>query len=216
MNNHASGAGALRRLAKNSGKNSVSNTDDSLPPSGQMLRNAFKALISTLDECRVRYAIIGGLAVAQHARGRTTDDIDALLTVPQIAMPGFFEALKNHGFEVDLMRHIRELRKGFTSVYFHGVKIDLMQPVVPAHARILDRAMESEILGKRVTVVSAEGLIVMKLMAMRPQDEADVLELLAGYGAQLDFDFIRREMETFADDSVRAKFEQWVRQTPQT
>ena len=77
-----------------------------------------------------------------------------------------------------------------------------------------DRAITTDILGHRVRISSAEGLIVMKLIAMRPQDEADVHDLLAAYGDDLDLDFIRSELDTFAepDDPRRTKFDTWVRQ----
>lgn len=68
------------------------NVDDSLPPSGQALQQAFEALVAVLNQRGVRYAIIGGLAIIQHTRVRTTDDIDALLSVPQLSLPGLFEA----------------------------------------------------------------------------------------------------------------------------
>ena len=64
----------------------MSNAEDGLPPSGITLRPAFEALVATLNERGIRYAIIGGIAMIQHTRVRTTDDIDVLLTVPQIAL----------------------------------------------------------------------------------------------------------------------------------
>jgi hypothetical protein len=57
----------------------VSNADDSLPPSRQTLRS----LVDPLDARSFRYAIIGRVATIQHTRVRTTNDIDALLAVPQ-------------------------------------------------------------------------------------------------------------------------------------
>jgi hypothetical protein len=71
----------------------VTFADDASPSSGPLLRQAFETLVSTLEERRVRYAIIGGLALIQHTRVRTTEDIDALVSVSQVAMPGLFEAL---------------------------------------------------------------------------------------------------------------------------
>jgi len=65
----------------------VPNADDGLPPSAPALQQAFEALVAILNERQVRYAIIGGLAVLQHTRARTTDDVDALLAIPQAAMP---------------------------------------------------------------------------------------------------------------------------------
>ncbi len=180
-----------------------------------MLRQAFEALVATLIERGVGYAIIGGMAIIQHTRVRTTDDIDVLLTVPQTAMPGLFEALRQRGFDLDLERSIREFRDGgFTSIRFADVIVDLMQPLLPAYVHVLDRAITTDILGHRVRISSAEGLIVMKLIAMPPQDEADVQDLLAAYGDGLDLDFIRSELDTFTqpDDPRRIKFDTWVRQ----
>ena len=146
--------------------------DDSLPPSGPSLQTAFEALVATFNERGVRYAIIGGIAMIQHARVRTTDDIDALLTVPQLGLPGLLDALRARGFSIDLPTSIREFRDdGLTSIGFRGVIVDLMRPVLPLYAHVLDRAIDAEILGQKVRVGSAEGLVIMKLIAMRPQDE---------------------------------------------
>src|SRR5689334_10703587 len=94
MQQPAIGASAFWSPERGIGRNGVSSADNSIPASGRRLNQAFEALIATLNERRVRYAIIGGIAILQHTRVRTTDDIDALLTVPQIAMPGLFEALQ--------------------------------------------------------------------------------------------------------------------------
>jgi hypothetical protein len=60
----------------------VPSADDTLPSSGASLVRAFEALVATLHERGVSYAIIGGLAAIQYTRVRTTDDIDALLSLP--------------------------------------------------------------------------------------------------------------------------------------
>lgn len=181
-----------------------------------MLTQAFDALVGTFHARGVRYAIIGGLATIQHTRVRTTDDIDALLAIPQVAMRGLFESLGERGFAVDVMRNTRELRDhGMTAIRFGDVIIDLLRPVIPAYSHVLDHAVDAEILGRSVRISSAEGLIVMKLIAMRPQDEADVLDLLSTYAGTLDLGFVRAEMDTFTEpsDPRRAKFEAWVRRS---
>ena len=74
-------AGVRWRLGSMIGSNGVPNADDGLPPSGLALRQAFEALVTTLNERGVHYAIMGGIAIIQHTRVRTTDDIDALLSM---------------------------------------------------------------------------------------------------------------------------------------
>jgi hypothetical protein len=192
----------------------VPNTDDSLPQTGPILNRAFEALVDALNEHRVRYAIIGGLAMVQHTRLRTTDDIDALLTLPQISMPGFFESLRARGFDLDTMKNIRELRDdGLTTIQFENIVIDLMRPALPAYAHVLDRAVDSQILGKSVRISSAEGLIVMKLIALRPIDQSDIQDLLTAYDGTLDLKFVRAELDSIMekDDPRRVKFEGWVK-----
>jgi predicted nucleotidyltransferase len=173
-------------------------------------------LVAVLNQRGVRYAIIDGLAVLHYTRVRATEDIDAMLNVPQLAMPGLFEALKESGFDVDVMKNIRELRdEGITTIRYSGVIVDLMRPVIPAYAHALERAIDAQVFGQTVRVSSAEGLIIMKLAAMRPQDEADIQELLSANTGRLDLDFIRREFESFseADDPRRAKLDAWIRAT---
>lgn len=188
--------------------------DDSLPPGGRTLRLAFERLVAALNERSIHYAIIGGLAANQFARARATDDINVLLSIPQIALPEFIEALRKEGFQVDLARNIREYKDdGITSVRFESVLVDLMRPVIPACTHVLDRAMTTELFGHNVRLCSAEGLVVLKLMAMRLQDEADIENILAAFGASLDFEFIQTELESFAgpDDPRHKHLAEWVR-----
>jgi predicted nucleotidyltransferase len=194
----------------------VPNSDDTLPASGPALERAFASLVNVLNQRGIQYAIVGGLATIQHTRVRTTDDIDALLSVTQLALPGLFEALQARGFSVDVTRNVRELRDdGLTTIRFADVVVDLLRPIVPAYAHVLERAITTEIRGQSVRISSAEGLIVMKLMAMRPQDQADIAELLTSYAGRLDLDFVRSELDTFTDasDPRRATFEEWVRRS---
>jgi predicted nucleotidyltransferase len=184
-----------------------------LPQTGPTLHRAFNALVDVFNERQVRYAIIGGLAMIQHTRIRTTDDIDALLTLPQIAMPAFFESLKARGFDVEFTKNIRELRDhGLTTIQFEDVIVDLMRPALPVYAHVLDRAVDSRILGHTVRVSAAEGLIVMKLIACRAIDEADIQDLLAAYGGSLDLQYVRAELDSIMEltDPRRVKFESWV------
>ncbi len=197
------------------GNNGMPNADDSLPPAGRTLQRAFDALVGVLHERKVRYAIIGGLAMIQHTRVRTTDDIDTLLALPQIAMAGFFEALQARGFQIEMVRNIRELRdEGLTKIEFDDVIVDLMRPL-PAYAHVLDLAVESKILGHEVRVSSAEGLIVMKLIADRPMDETDIRDLLVAYGNELDLGYVQTELHSIMEqnDPRLAKLEAWIADT---
>jgi hypothetical protein len=84
--------------------------------------------------------------------------------------------------------------------------------MLPVYGHVLDRAVDSSILGHNVRVSTAEGLIVMKLIAGRPLDESDVRDLLASYAGRIDLTYVRAELDSVMpeDDPRREKFESWV------
>lgn len=190
----------------------MSSSGDSLPPSGPTLKTALQRLVATLDDRSIRYAVIGGIATIQHARVRTTNDVDVIISVPQIGTPGLFEALQAAGFTVDVQANTLELRDdGLTTIRFDDVLVDLMRPVLPIYAHALDRAIPADLSGQFVRISSAECLIVTKLVAFPPQDQADIKDLLAAYGDQLDFAFIATEFASVfePDDPRWQAFEMW-------
>ena len=124
-----------------------------------------------------------------------------------------FEALRAGGFTVEFERNLRELRDdGLTTIQYGDVLVDLMRPVLPVFSHVLDRAVQTDIFGQPVRISTAEGLIVMKLIAFRPQDESDIRDLLAAYPRRLDLDAVRSDFQSVADanDPRWAKLQGWV------
>lgn len=117
------------------------------------------------------------------------------------------------GFSVEVMKCIREFRdEGLTTITYQGVMIDLLRPVIPLFNHVLDRAVPSVLLGHQVRISSAESLILMKFVSMRPQDQSDIQDIINAYAGDLDVDYIRSELESIADrDDPRFKLlNDWV------
>ena len=53
-------------------------------------------------------AIVGGLGTVLRGRPGFTQDVDALLDMPQVALPGLLEELARKGFQFDMATVIRE------------------------------------------------------------------------------------------------------------
>ena len=79
---------------------------------------------------------------------------------------------------------------------YHGIRIDWLKPVIPAYLHILDRATEETWLNQPIRIASAEGLILLKLLAFRLQDQVDIDNLVAANCDTLDLDWIRAEWQT--------------------
>ena len=186
--------------------------NDEVGLSEKLLR-AVDELAIVLPAHQARYALIGGIAAGMRGRQRTTDDIDVLLTVPQLQLPGLLEALIQRGFSCDVVPTVREWNQHHMVVMsYHGVRIDWLKPVVPIYQHVLDAATSEKWRGGELRIATAEGLIVLKLLAGRSQDWADIENLLAANRGRLDLDWIEREWLTAsaADDPRWQRFRQSV------
>lgn len=150
------------------------------------------------------YALIGALAAAQHGVIRATEDVDFLVGIPALRLPGVLDKLHRSGCRIDQARVIREWgTEHLTQFDYRGVPIDWLEPVVPLFQVVLDRAASRSVLGHRVRVADAEGTILMKLVAFRPADRADV-EALASACQGVDWTFVRSQLESvFEPDDER-------------
>lgn len=126
--------------------------------------------------------LIGALAALRYrATPRFTTDVDFLTR----SLAGVAEAMAADGYEV------RALREGDDEPYAvfirgKGVKVDLLRAETDFQLSALDRASDG--------VITAEDVIVFKLVAWRPRDRDDVSSILDS-GLALDRSYIARWAE---------------------
>lgn len=166
---------------------------------GDLIR-AVEILGDVLAARRVRYAILGGLATMVRGRPRFTQDVDVLLDVPQVMLPGLLDELMDRGFTIDRETVVRNYVHEHMAVFHYGVvRIDWLKPVLPLYVHALESAsLFPWTEGHSVRVVSPEGLIVTKLVSFRPQDQEDIRTLLAANRDDIDVGSIRREWAAVA------------------
>jgi hypothetical protein len=165
---------------------------------GDRLGETVTELVDAFEKNGASYALIGGIAIGVRSRPRTTKDVDILLSVPQLRLPGLVADLAARGFTLDEQTVIEQFgRHHITAFNYHGVRVDWLKPVLPTYQHILDRAVREERpFDRPVRIATAEGLILLKLVASRPQDVADVGTLLASNQGVLDLNWIEREWLT--------------------
>ena len=180
-------------------------------PTPTPLAEAFERAVDALGETRAAYALIGGFAVAHHGLPRPTRDVDLLLHVPRVALPALLEAFRDRGFELDLERVLRELRDDrLSEIRYRGVRVDLLDAVLPVFVRAVERAESVEIAGRPVRVVRPEDLIELKMIAGREDDLRDVKGILAAQGDRLDLDGIRANLRAWCAPGTIEAFERIV------
>jgi hypothetical protein len=161
---------------------------------------AVESLSEVFAAHSVHHALIGGLAISMRGRPRLTQDVDFLVDVPQVALPGLLDDLMERGFSLEPAVVIEEyVRQHMTAFSFGPVRIDWLKPVLPFYSRAIADASPLEWSeGHSVRVAPAEGLILTKMVSFRPQDQIDIETLLTANRDQIDIDLIRREWSIFA------------------
>ncbi|NDH95747.1 MAG: hypothetical protein EBZ13_14715 [Planctomycetia bacterium] len=156
---------------------------------------AVEILGEVFENRGVRYALLGGLATMLRGRPRFTQDVDVLLEVPQLALPGLLDELVARGFSLDRETVIRQFVEQHMTAFRYGVvRIDWLKPVLPLYAHALaDATLLPWGEEHALRVLTPEGLIVTKLVAFRPQDQEDIRTLLAANADEIDAALIRRE-----------------------
>jgi hypothetical protein len=174
---------------------------------------ALRLHAEVLEQRRIRYAVIGGLATGVRARSRFTEDVDLLLEVPQLQLPALLDELGERGFAFGHATAINDWNQGHMLRLQYGeVPVDWLKPVLPCLAHAIDRATPVTWIGQRIRVATAEDLIVMKMLSGRPQDDADIHSLLSVNRDRLDLPQIRAELAaTLPDDPVLDRFEELAR-----
>lgn len=153
-------------------------------------RTALRALGNLLDALGIRWVLIGGLAANRYRRSaRYTDDVDLLLADAGPGIEALEIALRDEGWvtrraspEGELLR-ARHVEFGVADLMIAGTEYQQ-----EAIRRALDEPIEE---GLTVAVLSAEDVIIHKLIAGRSQDFADI-EAIVAAGVKLDTHYIER------------------------
>lgn len=161
-----------------------------------MQRTSVEALIQALNASRVRYLIVGGLAVVAHGYVRFTADVDMVLDLNEENLRKAMTALTALGYRprapvalddfVDATRRESWVReKGLTVFSLYSpehlaTEVDLFVQSPFNFAEAYARAARIEVAkGVPATFVGLEDLIALKRQVGRPQDALDVQQLNA-------------------------------------
>jgi hypothetical protein len=164
-------------------------------------RSLVAALSADFSAARVRHLVTGAVALAVHGFVRATRDLDVVVQVPAIRLPEVFGIVRRHGFSGDDAELIRALRERFVAVLSNPTAtVELIVPAIPWHATLFDRAVHRTIDGQSVPVISAEDLMLQKLLWSRPKDLVDLRALPGVLSSPLDATYMRETLRSLLPD----------------
>lgn len=117
------------------------------------LLRAVEKLFALLDERKIDYVLVGGIAMLQYVEGRNTEDIDLIMAVDAIEdMP-----------EIE----IEEQNAYFARGHFDTLQIDLLLTENQLFEKVRKGyATKADFVERSISCATVEGLILLKLYAL--------------------------------------------------
>lgn len=150
---------------------------------------SFAALQKALDRAGVEYAVIGAHAVNAWVEPRFTGDFDITVQADIDAFARLEQALAAEGYERAATQG-GELSSGPDFVRFTSSDGSIDLEVQVAKTQFQREAIERARKPDELRVATPEDLIVMKLIAYRPKDRADLAGLVML--PDIDWDYVER------------------------
>lgn len=168
------------------------------------LEGALQKAIAFLEDEGYRYAIIGGIAVAQWGFPRATNDVDLKVLVPNMDYAGVRAALLSKFPE--RARPNAPENPFIVAVTIDKVIVDFLLTLPGYEEQIIERATRRDLGGISAWVCSIEDLIIQKVVAGREKDWLDLEALLLEQLGKLDETFVIKWLEQFAEALEKPEF----------
>lgn len=162
------------------------------------LPDVVEDFVSLFEDRRIEYALMGGIAVRVYGIPRPTYDVDFTAAIPRDSLPDFYDAVEQAGYTVP-----ESYRSGYVDqiagmplvkfrLYLEGrgVDVDLFLAETAYQEEVLRRRRHEVINGLSAWLVTPEDLILLKLVAGRPRDRADISDIRFVQG-ELDEEYMR-------------------------
>ncbi len=178
------------------------------------LTEPFRDFVAIFEGMRIPYVLMGGMAVAAHGLP-PTHDVDFTISLPRERLSDLYEAATEAGytipaaFEDGWVDEVAGMPLVRVQMWVAGKSIDI--DIFLAESRyqreLLKRKVRVQVEGLEAWLVSAEDLILLKLIAGRPRDYGDIVDILF-VQRQLDEKYLRHWAAAL---DVAARLEQVLR-----
>ena len=164
------------------------------------LLSALRDLVAWLKANRVDGLIIGGVAASILGRPRVTRDVDALVLLDENKWDEFLTAGKRFGFFPRIANPLDFARRARVLLVRHkisGMDVDVTFGALPFEKEAISHAVWVNIRGVRLPLPTVEDLIIMKALAHRARDLADIQSVMDAH-PKLNLRKIRRWVKEFS------------------
>jgi predicted nucleotidyltransferase len=163
------------------------------------LARALRDFAAVFEGLQSPYVVMGGIAVRFYGIPRATYDVDFTVAIERGRLPELYRRVRDLGYTVPEAYDAgwidnvagMPLVKARLYIKGRGIDVDLFLAESRFQRALLARRRREELDGVPVWLVSAEDLILLKLLAERPRDLADIGDILFTQG-ELDHPYLRQ------------------------
>lgn len=180
------------------------------------------AMVATqewLKTAGVEFAVVGGVAAAIHGRPRVTKDVDLLALADLDDLEELVARGASFGLtprEDDAIAFARTTRVLLLLHAPSGIEVDVSFGALPFERDLVENSIPVRIDAQSFLVARPEDILVMKALAMRPRDVADIEGILVLH-PELDLTRVRATLAEFSaaleEADLVAEFERLVART---
>lgn len=172
-----------------------------------------------LEDAYVPAAVVGGVASSLLGQPRVTKDVDFLALASESLWPELLKSGQVHGIQPrvdDALEFARTTRVLLLSHRPSGVELDVSFAGLPFERELIERATVKTVKGVSFRVARAEDILIMKALALRPRDVADIEGILTVVG-ELDLDRVKATIAEFCAaleaDDFSSEFDRILRRS---
>ncbi len=165
---------------------------------GPLLDEKILAIQGAFEAGAIPHAFGGALALAYYATPRGTEDIDVNVFVGTEQAESVLDPLGRLGVDTGGPAELSRLREHVqVRLYWDRTPVDLFFAYDPLHDACVSRRRLVPFGGDdRIFILSAEDLVIFKVLFDRPKDWSDIGEALFALGGEFDvgyaLDWLRR------------------------
>ncbi len=141
------------------------------------LLGALSAVSQWLTAEGVPFAIIGGVAASLHGKPRVTKDVDVVALADERNWDLLLKQAAKFGVRPRISEALEFAKTTRVLLLVHeptGIEVDLSFGMLPFEAELVARARQHTVKNVLFPVATPEDIIVMKALALRPRDVADI------------------------------------------
>jgi len=168
------------------------------------LLEALRDLVSLLRAEQVAGILVGGVAASLLGRPRLTRDVDAIVLLREERWESFLSTAARFRFaprRPDALAFARQARVLLLRHEPSGIEADVVVAGLPFEEEAIGRAVWVDFEGVRLPLSTVEDLVIMKAVANRPRDLADI-EALLDVQQNLNVRRVRRWVREFSTASA--------------